>query len=122
VAVACRSSVQGAHLGTPELLRNVGEELVEGVMTVVGNWPGKGQEELVDRFKEETGEPWMTQDSISTYGDIQLMAYALDKRAKTRESVAAALRAVDTTEGPAPSIPAARSASTRPVSMSAPVS
>src|SRR5690606_32871807 len=67
----------GAHLGMPELLRNVGEELVEGVMTVVGNWPGKGQEALVERFKKETGEPWMTQDSISSYGDIQLMAYAL---------------------------------------------
>ncbi len=92
----------GAHLGTPELLRNVGEELVEGVMTVVGNWPGKGQEELVERFKEETGEPWMTQDSISTYGDIQLMAYAIEQAGEaSRQAVAEALRAVDTTEGPA---------------------
>ncbi len=92
----------GAHLGTPELLRNVGAELVEGVMTVVGNWPGKGQEELVARFKEASGEPWMTQDSISTYGDLQLMAYALDKSGEaSRNAVAETLRTLDTTEGPA---------------------
>ena len=92
----------GAHLGMPELLRNVGEDLLEGVMTVVGNWPGKGQEALVDRFKSETGEPWMTQDSISSYGDIQLMAYALEAAGKAdRQAVADAIRAVKTTEGPA---------------------
>jgi branched-chain amino acid transport system substrate-binding protein len=92
----------GAHLGTPELLNNVGADLVEGVMTVVGNWPGKGQEELVARFKETTGEPWMTQDSISTYGDIQLMAYALEQAGEaSRSAVAEALRNTNTTEGPA---------------------
>ncbi len=92
----------GAHLGTPELLKNVGADLVEGVMTVVGNWPGKGQEELVTRFKAASGEPWMTQDSISTYGDIQLMAHALGKSGKAdRAAVAETLRTLDITDGPA---------------------
>lgn len=99
----------GAHLGTPELLKNVGADLVEGVMTVVGNWPGKGQEELVARFKEASGEPWMTQDSISTYGDIQLMAYALNKAGEaSRSAVAETLRSLDITDGPAIYYPGGR--------------
>lgn len=99
----------GAHLGTPELLKNVGPDLVEGVMTVVGNWPGKGQEELVTRFKEASGEPWMTQDSISTYGDIQLMAYALNKSGTaSRAAVAETLRSLDITDGPAVYYPGGR--------------
>jgi branched-chain amino acid transport system substrate-binding protein len=94
----------GAHLGAPELLRNVGPELLEGVMTVVGNWGAKGQDTIIDRFKKETGEPWMTQDSISAYGDIQLLKYAIEKAGKAdKKAVAEALRATDLngTDGPA---------------------
>jgi len=92
----------GAHMGAPELLNNVGADLLEGVMTVVGNWGAKGQEKIIERFEEETGEPWMTQDSISTYGDIQLFKYALEASGKAdREAVAEAIRSIDTTEGPA---------------------
>ncbi|MFC5992070.1 ABC transporter substrate-binding protein [Limoniibacter endophyticus] len=94
----------GAHMGAPELLKNVGAELLEGVMTVVGNWGAKGQEEIIQRFKEETGEPWMTQDSISAYGDIQLMAYALEQAKEAdKRKVAEALRSVDLegSDGPA---------------------
>jgi branched-chain amino acid transport system substrate-binding protein len=92
----------GAHMGTPELLKNVGADLLEGVMTVVGNWGAKGQEDIIARFKKETGEPWMTQDSISTYGDVQLFKHALEQAGKAdRKAVAEALRAINTTEGPA---------------------
>jgi branched-chain amino acid transport system substrate-binding protein len=95
----------GAHMGAPELLKNVGPDLMNGVMTVVGNWGAKGQEKIIDRFKEATGEPWMTQDSISAYGDIQLFAYALEHAGKAdREAVADAIRNTDiesATEGPA---------------------
>ena len=51
----------------------------------------------------------MTQDSISTYGDIQLMAYALNKSGTaSRTAVAEALRSLDITDGPAIYYPGGR--------------
>lgn len=92
----------GAHIGAPELLKNIGPDLLEGVMSVVGNWGAKGQEEIIERFKKETGEPWMTQDSISAYGDVWLFKQALEDAGKAdRKAVAEALRKMDTTDGPA---------------------
>lgn len=99
----------GAHMGTPELLTNVGAELLEGVMTVVGNWAAKGQDEIVERFKKFANEPWMTQDSISTYGDIWTLKQALEDAGKAdRRAVAVALRKMDTTEGAAKFYPGGR--------------
>ncbi len=92
----------GAAMGAPALLKNVGADLLENLFTIVANWGKKGQEDLVARFKQETGEPWMTQDSISTYGDLQLFAYALEKAGKAdKEAVAEVIRNVDLTDGPA---------------------
>src|SRR5579863_1292448 len=42
----------GAHLGSPELLKALGPDQLEGVMFVVANWAIKGQEALVERFKK----------------------------------------------------------------------
>ena len=92
----------GAHLGSPDLLNTVGKELLEGMMTIVANWPIKGQEEIMQRFKKRTNEPFMTQDSICTYGDIWIFKEALEKAAAAdRAKVAEAIRAMDTTTGPA---------------------
>nr|WP_211110469.1 ABC transporter substrate-binding protein [Acuticoccus mangrovi] len=92
----------GAHMGAPELLKSVGPDLLEGVMTVVGNWAGKGSEEMIARFKEVTGEPWMTQDSIATYGDIMVFKEALERAGKADpKAVADEIRAMDLTDGPA---------------------
>jgi len=92
----------GAHMGTPELLTNVGPDLLEGVMLIVANWGAKGQEEIIERFKEATGEPWMTQDSISTYGDMWIFKNAMEAAGSADpEKVAQAIREMDTTEGPA---------------------
>jgi branched-chain amino acid transport system substrate-binding protein len=92
----------GAHLGSPDLLNTVGKELLEGMMTIVANWPIKGQEEIMQRFKKRTNEPFMTQDSICTYGDMWIFKEALEKAgAADRAKVADALRAMDTTTGPA---------------------
>lgn len=92
----------GGAMGAPALLKNVGPDLLENLMSVVANWGHKGQEELIARFVKETGEPWMTQDSISTYGDMQVFAYALEKAGKAdKEAVAEAIRAIDVTDGPA---------------------
>jgi branched-chain amino acid transport system substrate-binding protein len=99
----------GAHIGAPDLLNVMGKHLVEGVMTIVANWGAKGQEQLIADFKKRTGEPWMTQDSISTYGDMWIFKDALEKAgAADRRKVAAAIRAMDTTSGPAKYFPGGR--------------
>jgi branched-chain amino acid transport system substrate-binding protein len=99
----------GAHIGAPEMLKLVGKELMEGVMTVVANWGAKGQEKIIAEFKKRTGEPWMTQDSISTYGDMWIFKDALEKAgAADRKKVAEAIRAMDTTTGPAQYFPGGR--------------
>jgi branched-chain amino acid transport system substrate-binding protein len=99
----------GAHIGAPDLLNVMGKHLLEGVMTIVANWGAKGQEQLIADFKKRTGEPWMTQDSISTYGDMWIFKDALEKAgAPDRKKVAAAIRAMDTTSGPAKYFPGGR--------------
>src|SRR6266536_3343483 len=49
----------GAWLVTPEYVKAVGKELLDNVMTVCAAHPMKGQEELVEKFKKRTGEPFM---------------------------------------------------------------
>lgn len=99
----------GAHIGAPEMLKLVGKDLMEGVMTVVANWGAKGQEKLIADFKKRTGEPWMTQDSISTYGDMWIFKDALEKaKAADRKKVAEAIRSMNTTDGPARYFPGGR--------------
>ena len=99
----------GAHIGAPEMLKLVGKELMEGVMTVVANWGAKGQEKLIAEFKQRSGEPWMTQDSISTYGDMWIFKDALEKAGVAdRKKVTEAIRAMDTTGGPARFFPGGR--------------
>ena len=99
----------GAHLGSPDLLNTVGKDLLEGMMTIVANWPIKGQEEIMQRFKKRTNEPFMTQDSICTYGDMWIFKEALEKAgAADRGKVAEAIRAMDTTTGPARYFPGGR--------------
>jgi branched-chain amino acid transport system substrate-binding protein len=99
----------GAHLGTPELLKNVGAEALEGVMFVAGNWGAKGQEDIIERFRKYANEPWVTQDSISTYGDFWTLKQALEDAGKAdRHAVAQVLRKMDTTEGAAKYYPGGR--------------
>jgi branched-chain amino acid transport system substrate-binding protein len=99
----------GAHIGAPEMLRLVGKDLMEGVMTVVANWGARGQEQLIAEFKKRTGEPWMTQDSISTYGDMWIFKEALETAGTAdRKKVAEAMRNMDTTDGPAKFFPGGR--------------
>lgn len=90
----------GAPLGTPEILKLLGKDLLEGLIFSIANWPVKGQEKLVDEFKKETNEPWMTQDSICTYGDIWIMKEALEASGKPdRKAVAEAMRKMETKGG-----------------------
>ena len=99
----------GGAMAVPDMLKLVKKETMEGVMVVIANWPGKGQAALVDAFKKRSGEPWMTQDSISTYGDMWIFKEALEKAGVSdRKKVAEAIRKMDTTTGPAHYFPGGR--------------
>ncbi len=99
----------GAHIGAPEMIRNVDKNVLEGVMTVVANWGAKGQEAIIEEFKKRTNEPWMTQDTLSTYGDMWILKDAVEKAGVAdRKKVAEAIRAMDTREGPAKYFPGGR--------------
>jgi branched-chain amino acid transport system substrate-binding protein len=85
------------------------KDLLEGVMTIVANWSIKGQEKIIAEFKQKTGEPWITQDSLATAGDMWIFKEALEKAgAADRKKVAEAIRAMDTKDGPAKYFPGGR--------------
>lgn len=89
----------GAQFGTPEILRLVGKDLLEGFMFTPANWGAKANADLVTRFRERMNEPWMTQDSLSTYGDMWIMKAVIERAGTTdREQVASALRQIDLTD------------------------
>ena len=99
----------GAHMAASELRVTAGKEIMEGVLVTLANWGGKGQEKLVEEFKRRTGEPWMTQDSLSPYGHVWILKEAIEKAGVAdRRKVAEAIRAMDTTEGPARFYPGGR--------------
>ena len=99
----------GGHMGAPELLKVMSKETLEGVMVVIANWGGKGQEVLSAAFSKRMNEPWMTQDSISTYGDMWIFKEAMEAAGSAdRRKVAEAIRKMDTTEGAAKYYPGGR--------------
>jgi branched-chain amino acid transport system substrate-binding protein len=92
----------GAPFGSPELLKTIGPELLEGLLFSVANWPTKGQEDFIDRFKKKTSEPFLTQDGLCGYGDVAILAAALEAAgAADKIKVAAAIRAMNLTSGSA---------------------
>ncbi|CAM3360409.1 ABC transporter substrate-binding protein [Bordetella sputigena] len=94
----------GIAIAEPDVLNTVSPQLLNGVMSAVANWGAKGQEKLIQRMKTEYKEPWMTQNAISTYGDMWIIKAALEKAGKAdRESVAQAMRSLN--EGPTPYFP-----------------
>jgi len=85
----------GGHMGAPELLNVVGKDLLQGVMVIIANWGGKGQEALIKDFTTKQKEPWMTQDSISTYGDIWILKEAMEQaKSADPKKVAAAMHSM----------------------------
>jgi branched-chain amino acid transport system substrate-binding protein len=91
----------GAANGAPEVLKNVSPNLLEGFIFIVANWGLKGQEPIIEAFKKQTREPWMTQDSLAGYGHIWIFEEALEKVGKAdRVKVADAIHNM-TFSGPA---------------------
>jgi branched-chain amino acid transport system substrate-binding protein len=89
----------GIAIAEPEVLNVMDAEIIESVMSAVANWGVKGQEELIARLNERYDEPWMTQNAVSTYGDMWIFKAALEEAcSRDREAVAEALRNLD--DGP----------------------
>ena len=68
----------GAWLVTPEYVKTVGKELLDNVMSVTAAHPLKGQEDLVKRFTQRTGEPFMTQDPLMSYAHVWIIKEAAE--------------------------------------------
>ena len=69
----------GAHMGAPEVLKNVPADLIEGLFFIVANWELKGQERIADLYKKQSGEPWITQDGLAGYGHTWILKEALER-------------------------------------------
>lgn len=92
----------GGHWGSPELLKNAGADILQGIIVGLANWPGKDQEDLSRRFVARTGELWFGHDSLFAYGHVMTLAAAVEAAASAdRAKVADAVRAMDLTNGPA---------------------
>jgi branched-chain amino acid transport system substrate-binding protein len=94
----------GAWLVTPEYVKTVGPELLDNIKTVVAAHPVKGQDDLVKRFKERTGEPFMTQDPLMTYAHVWIIKEAAERAKSTDpKALREAITKLDLTSGPAAS-------------------
>ena len=92
----------GAWLVTPEYVKTLGKEMLDSIQTVVATHPMKGQEEIVKRFTQRTGEPFMTQDPLCTYGHVWLIKEAIEQaKSADPKAIRDALAKIDVTSGPA---------------------
>lgn len=91
----------GAPIGSPDLAKLVGKDIMDGTMFIIANWGAKDNADLTKRFIAKTGEPWITQDSISNYGHMWLLKEAMEQaRSADRRKVREALHTMDLTTGP----------------------
>ncbi|MCC7549668.1 MAG: ABC transporter substrate-binding protein [Burkholderiales bacterium] len=99
----------GAAILDPDLRRNMNVAQVEGVMSVVANWPTVSQKAFVSEVQQKTREPWPTQHFVTTYGDMWIFKAALEAAGKAdRAAVADALRRMDLRDGAARFFPGGR--------------
>jgi branched-chain amino acid transport system substrate-binding protein len=92
----------GAWLVTPEYVKAVGKELLDNIQTVVAAHPMKGQDALVKKFMQRTGEPFMTQDPLCTYAHVWLIKEAIEQaKSADPKAVRDALARIDIGPGPA---------------------
>ena len=91
----------GVQFASPEMLAAVGGELLEGLIVVAPNWTSKSQQAVLADLTKRSGEPWLGQDTISTYGDVWLIKDAIERAGSAdHDAVMKALRATNRTDGP----------------------
>lgn len=92
----------GGHWLVPELIKLTAPENLEGLIIGLADWPGKAVADIDKRFIERTKEPWFGHDSIFAYAHVMILKEAIERGASAdRHKVAATLRAIDITDGPA---------------------
>ena len=92
----------GVQFAGPVMLKATGADLLEGLMVVAPNWTSKSQADILPALTKRSGEPWLGQDTISTYGDMWLIKEAIERAGSTNhDAVMKALRATDRTDGAA---------------------
>lgn len=74
---------QGSWPMMPPVLEAEGPEPLEGWMTVAATWPRPGCENIVQRYMNRTGEPWMNQDALIDYGHVWIIKEALERCGST---------------------------------------
>ncbi len=96
----------GSQAGAPDLKTLLGNDLLEGMLVVVLNWGSKNTQAVSDEFKRRTKEPWMTQDSIDTYGAIHIFKVAMEMaKSADRKVIGQTLHTMDINDGPAKIFP-----------------
>ncbi len=99
----------GGHWCVPELVRLTAPENLEGLIVALADWPGKDAADISRRFVERTKEPWFGHDSIFAYVHVMILKEAIERGASAdRRKVAATLRGIDITDGPAKLFPDGR--------------
>lgn len=90
----------GGHMSSPDVLKLVSPDNINRYFDYVANWTGKGLGDLKTRFDKKYNVKWMSQDNISTYGDMWILKTAAEKaNSLDRKAVADAIRHFDGSEG-----------------------
>jgi branched-chain amino acid transport system substrate-binding protein len=91
----------GVQLASPEMLSAIGAENLDGLMLAVPNWPSKSQQDILPALEKRSGEPWLNQDTICTYGDMWLIKDAIERAGSAdRVKVMDEIRKTNTKAGP----------------------
>jgi branched-chain amino acid transport system substrate-binding protein len=99
----------GGHWCVPELVKLTSPENLEGLIVALADWPGKAAADISKRFVERTKEPWFGHDSIFAYAHVMILKEAIERGGSAdRRKVAATLRDIDITDGPAKLFPDGR--------------
>jgi branched-chain amino acid transport system substrate-binding protein len=95
----------GTNLASPEMLKALGPDLLEGLIVITPNWTSVRQEKLLPSLIRRSGDPWLEQNSVTGYGEMLLIADALERaRSTERAKVIDALRATDLKHGEGPAM------------------
>jgi len=92
----------GANIGAPEMLKLLGQDKIEGIIALAANWESAKRKDLAADLAKRANEPWMTQDTLSTYGSVFIIKDALERAGTTdKNALMKAILATNTSTGPA---------------------
>lgn len=85
-------------MGTPEILKLLGKETIEGLMFSIADWPLKGQEALVNVWRRESRGSLRI--PLCTYGDMWILKEGLELAGKAnRKALGEAMHKMETKGG-----------------------